>query len=80
MERKDETIRVFRLILTHTTLDYLAHTILDYISANPPSNNAINASSARVTPEEKRRFLTRRAQETKQRRALFNAETDAEEI
>jgi hypothetical protein len=34
----------------------------------------------RVTPEEKRRFLARRAQETKQRRALFNAETDAEEI
>ena len=33
-----------------------------------------------VTPEEKRRFLARRAQETKQRRALFNAETDAEEI
>jgi hypothetical protein len=32
----------------------------------------------RVTPEEKRRFLARRAQETKQRRALFNAETDAE--
>jgi len=31
-------------------------------------------------PEEKRRFLARRAQETKQRRALFNAETDAEEI
>ena len=30
----------------------------------------------RVTPEEKRRFLARRAQETKQRRALFNAETD----
>jgi len=26
------------------------------------------------------RFLARRAQETKQRRALFNAETDAEEI
>ena len=25
-------------------------------------------------------FLARRAQETKQRRALFNAETDAEEI
>ena len=34
----------------------------------------------RVTPEEKRRFLARRAQETKQRRALFNAETYAEEI
>ena len=33
----------------------------------------------RVTPEEKRRFLARRAQETEQRRALFNAETDAEE-
>jgi len=33
----------------------------------------------RVTPEEKRRFLARRAQEeTKQRRALFIAETDAE--
>jgi hypothetical protein len=32
----------------------------------------------RVTPEEKRRFLARRAQETKQRRALFNADTDAE--
>jgi len=32
----------------------------------------------RVTPEEKRRFLARRAQETEQRRALFNAETDAE--
>ena len=26
----------------------------------------------------KRRFLAQRAQETKQRRALFNAETDAE--
>jgi len=34
----------------------------------------------RVTPEEKRFFLARRAQETKQRRVLFNAETDAEEI
>jgi len=33
----------------------------------------------RVTLEEKRRFLARRAQETEQRRALFNAETDAEE-
>jgi len=33
----------------------------------------------RVTPEEKRRLLARRAQETEQRRALFNAETDAEE-
>ena len=32
----------------------------------------------RVAPEEKRRFLARRAQETEQRRALFNAETDAE--
>ena len=32
----------------------------------------------RLTPEEKRRFLARRAQETKQRRALFNADTDAE--
>ena len=32
----------------------------------------------RVTPEEKRRFLAQRAQETEQRRALFNAETDAE--
>jgi len=32
----------------------------------------------RVMPEEKRRFLARRAQETEQRRALFNAETDAE--
>ena len=32
----------------------------------------------RFTPEEKRRFLARRAQETQQRRALFNAETDAE--
>jgi hypothetical protein len=31
----------------------------------------------RVTPEEKRRFLARRAQETEQRRALFNAEADA---
>ena len=28
----------------------------------------------RVTPEEKRRFLARRAQNTKQRRALFNAD------
>jgi len=27
---------------------------------------------------EKRRFLAQRAQETEQRRALFNAETDAE--
>ena len=33
---------------------------------------------SRVTPEEKRRFLAQRAQETEQRRALFNAETDAE--
>jgi len=33
----------------------------------------------RATPEEKRRFLARRVQETEQRRALFNAETDAEE-
>jgi len=33
----------------------------------------------RVTPEEKRRFLARRAQEMEQRRAIFNAETDAEE-
>jgi len=33
----------------------------------------------RATPEEKRRFLAWRAQETEQRRALFNAETDAEE-
>ena len=33
----------------------------------------------RATPEEKRRFLARRAQETQQRRALFDAETDAEE-
>jgi len=33
----------------------------------------------RVTLEEKRRFLARRAQETEQRQALFNAETDAEE-
>ena len=32
----------------------------------------------RVTPEEKRRFLAQRAQETEQWRALFNAETDAE--
>jgi len=32
----------------------------------------------RVTPEEKRSFLARRAQETEQRRALFNAKTDAE--
>ena len=32
----------------------------------------------RVTPEEKRRFLAQRARETEQRRALFNAETDAE--
>ena len=32
-----------------------------------------------ATPEEKRRFLARRAQETEQRRALFNAETGAEE-
>jgi len=29
--------------------------------------------------EEKRRFLARRAQETEQRRAISNAETDAEE-
>jgi len=33
----------------------------------------------RVTPEEKRRFLARRAQETEQRRDIFNADTDAEE-
>ena len=33
----------------------------------------------RDKPEEKRRFLARRAQETEQRRAIFNAETDAEE-
>ena len=32
----------------------------------------------RVTPEEKRSFLARRTQETEKRRALFNAETDAE--
>jgi len=32
----------------------------------------------RVTPEEKRRFLARCTQETEQRRALFNAEADAE--
>jgi len=32
----------------------------------------------RVTPEEKRRFLAPRAQETELRRALFNAEADAE--
>ena len=32
----------------------------------------------RATPEEKRGFLARRAQETEQRRALFNAATDAE--
>ena len=33
----------------------------------------------RATPEEKRRFLARRVHETEQqRRALFNAETDAE--
>jgi len=32
----------------------------------------------RVTSVEKRRFLARRAQEIEQRRALFNAETDAE--
>jgi hypothetical protein len=31
-----------------------------------------------VTPEEKRRSLARRAQETEQRRAFFNAEADAE--
>ena len=31
----------------------------------------------RVTPEEKRRSLAQRAQETEQRRALFNAEADA---
>ena len=37
-------------------------------------------TGCRVTPEEKRRFLARRAQETEQRRALFNAETDAETI
>ena len=33
---------------------------------------------SRVTPAEKRRFLAQRAQETEQRRALFNAGTDAE--
>ena len=33
----------------------------------------------RVTPDEKRRFLVRRAQETEQRRAISNAETDTEE-
>ena len=33
----------------------------------------------RQTPEEKRRFLARRVQNTEQRRALFNAERDAEE-
>ena len=31
-----------------------------------------------VTQEEKRRILDWRVQETEQRRALFNAETDAE--
>ena len=34
---------------------------------------------SKVTPEEKRRFLARRAQETEQRRFLLYAETDAEE-
>jgi len=34
----------------------------------------------RVAPKEKRRFLARLAQETEQRRALFNAEIDAEAI
>ena len=33
----------------------------------------------RVTPEEKRRFLTGRVQETEGKYAPFNAETDAEE-
>jgi len=33
----------------------------------------------RVTPEEKWRYLARRAQETEQLRAIFSAETDAEE-
>ena len=32
----------------------------------------------RATPEEKRRSLARRARETEQLRALFNAEADAE--
>ena len=36
------------------------------------------ANALPATPEEERRFLARRAQETEQRRALFNAETDAE--
>ena len=43
------------------------------------TSNIAFLCDTRVTPEEKRRFLARRAQETKQRRALFNAETDAEE-
>ena len=34
--------------------------------------------NTRVTPEEKRRFLARSSQESEQRRALLNAETDAE--
>ena len=39
---------------------------------------SVRQKSIRVTPEEKRRYLAQRAQETEQRRALFNAETDAE--
>ena len=35
--------------------------------------------TTRATPEEKRRFLARRAQETEQRHALFSAEIDANE-
>ena len=34
--------------------------------------------NTKVTPEEKRRVLARRAQGTEQQRSLFNAEKDAE--
>jgi|AntRauTorckE5430_2_1112549.scaffolds.fasta_scaffold18272_1 hypothetical protein len=37
-----------------------------------------SSTEASITPQEERRFLARRAQETEQRRALFNVETDAE--
>jgi len=43
-----------------------------------PDTLIMRLRSHLCTPEEKRSFLARRAQETEQRRALFNAETDAE--
>ena len=52
--------------------------VTKYESLNITNINHQLSSSSRVTPEERRRSLARRAQETEQRRALFNAEADAE--